>query len=155
MSWLYFILILAGVILSKTHHHDESLRGERSSCPQCFELFMLPVCSEQVLWQERYFLQQFFEKLLDGAFSSFQHLPRHFLASHCNLLGGPAVAREDALILFNRCQVVIEFAYTAFTAGPVGPRLVATFTHGESHGMELVPDSTVEHLAYVSKCPQL
>ena len=34
-----------------------------------------------------------------------------------NLLGGPAVPREDALILFDRCQVVIELAYTAFTSG--------------------------------------
>ena len=100
--------------------------------------------------------------VLDGVFSSFQHLPRHFLASHCghlrpsqrNLLGGPAVPRENALIIFNRCQVVIEFAYTAFTAGPVGTRLAAGFTHREFHGMELVPDSAVEHLAYVAKCSQ-
>ena len=63
--------------------------------------------------------------------------------------------RKEALIIFNRCQVVIELAYTAFTAGPVGSRLSAAFTHGEFHGMELMPDPTVEHLAYVAKCPQL
>ena len=47
-----------------------------------------------------------------------------------------------------------QFAYTAFTAGPVGTILAAAFTHEEFHGMELVPDSTVEPLAYVAKCPQ-
>ena len=65
------------------------------------------------------------------------------------------MSREDALILFDRCQVVIELAYTAFTAGPVGTSLAATFTHGEYLGMELVPDPTVEHLEYVAKCLQL
>ena len=49
-----------------------------------------------------------------------------------------------------------QFAYTAFTAGPVGAtRIAAGFTHRQFHGMELVPDSTVEPLAYVAKCPQL
>ena len=77
-------------------------------------------------------------------------------ASKCSLVGGPVMLREEeALITFDWCQVVIQFAYTAFTAGPVSTRLAVAFTHRQFHVMELVPDPTVEHLAYVAKCPQL
>ena len=57
--------------------------------------------------KEGNFLQQFFEKLVDVALSSFQDFPRHFLAtrctllgaSQCNLLGGSPVPIFNILII--------------------------------------------------------
>ena len=63
--------------------------------------------------------------------------------------------REEALVILNWCQVVAQFADTAFTADPVSTTLAAAFTHRKFHGMELVPDPAVVHLEYVAKCPQL
>ena len=56
------------------------------------------------------------------------------------------------------CPRAIDMAvclYTAFIAGPIGTTLAAAFTHKQFQGVEHVPYSTVEPLAYVAKCPQL
>ena len=70
------------------------------------------------------------------------------------MLGQQSVSHNMFRGRINTCWGINLCLFNMFR-DRINTRLATAFTHSEFHGMELVPDSAVEHLAYVAKCPQL